>query len=174
METGEILNKLKQGIPNGTFEKRPFGRNGLAVTWLDARTLYEASKFLKTARELALDWLENLSVAHLDSGLIVTYFLRSTQNAKTAILRVPVPIESQSKVLQLPSVASVWAMAKSFEIEAGELFGIDFISVAGESAYAPDQRLPKAWNGFPLRKTYVFPSEFLGIKHSRRSEGESL
>ena len=173
METPDILKILKQGIPRGRFEKRPFGRNGMAVTWLEAGTLVEASGFLRSAPGLELDWLENLSVAHMDSGIQATYLLRSTQTVAMAVLRVPMVIESQSKAVQLPSVASVWTMAKSFEIEAGELFGIDFVTVNGQAAYAPDQRLPKSWNGFPLRKTYVFPSEFLGIKHSRRDEGQA-
>ena len=33
--------------------------------------------------------------------------------------------------------------------------------------YTRPERLPKGWNGYPLRKSYVFPTEFLGIPHSR-------
>ena len=168
METAEILNKLKQAAPGSVLEKNRFGRSAHTCLWVEARLLPQVAAVLKTTPGIGLDWLENLSAMQMDEALVVTYFLRSTTSSKQfLILRVSTVPASASREVDLPSVSGVWATATPFEIEIQELFGIRFLSADGKQSHASSQRLPKNWNGFPLRKSYVFPSSFLGISHSR-------
>lgn len=177
MEPLEILNKLKKAVPAAVLEETVFGQESGAdgagrmdCAWVETRSLREVAGYLVSEPAIALDWLENLSVIQVEDSLVATYFLRSTRHAHQLVLRVSSSLASQSKEAELPSVRAAWAMAEPFEVEAGELFGILFTDAAGKRAHAPQQRLPKGWKGYPLRKTYVFPAEFLGIPHSRKGE----
>jgi NADH:ubiquinone oxidoreductase subunit C len=169
VEPVEILKKLKQVAPGSVLEKAPFGRSSTTSLWVEARLLADLASKLKADPGTALDWLENLSAIQMDEALVVTYFLRSTTQKSTLILRVSLVPQSASREVELPSVAQIWSMATPFEIEIQELFGIRFLDSAAQPAHAVSQRLPKDWNGYPLRKGYVFPTQFLGIPHSRRT-----
>ena len=168
MDTGEILNKLKLAAPGSVLEKSRFGRSANLSLWVETRQLPEIAAFLKEDTEIALDWLENLSAIQMDKAIVLTYFVRSTSNANTLILRGSLEPSSASKEVKLASVARSWAMAAPFEAEIQEMFGVRFIDSEGEPAYPGPGRLPAGWTGFPLRKSYVFPVEFLGIPHVRK------
>jgi NADH:ubiquinone oxidoreductase subunit C len=171
VDTGEILNKLKKAIPGSVLETSRFGRSDQHAFWLEVRSLAQVAAFLKDEPAIALDWVENLSAIQLDQALVATYFLRSSIHPHTLILRISIVPESQAKEVQLPTVTASWQMAEPFEIEIQELFGMRFTDAEGRPAHVGAQRLPKGWNGFPLRKNYVFPTQFLGIPHSRKSLG---
>jgi NADH-quinone oxidoreductase subunit C len=60
---------------------------------------------------------------------------------------------------RLPSVASIWPAADWHEREAYDMFGIVFEGHPRlERILCPDD-----WEGYPLRKDYVFPVEYHGI-----------
>ena len=167
METGEIINKLKSAVPSCVLEKSRFGRSGNLSLWVDSRTILLAAGFLKDDPEVRLEWLENMSAIQMDGALVVTYFLRSYVSKASLMIRASLEPAGPSKDVSLASVSSIWAMASAFEFEIQELFGIRFEGLAQGGVIG--QRLPKNWNGFPLRKTYVFPTEFLGIPHARKN-----
>jgi NADH:ubiquinone oxidoreductase subunit C len=137
--------------------------------------LPEAAAFLKSDPGTRLEWLENLSGVQLEGAIVMTYFLRpstvSPSDAQPLILRVSARLASPAKEVDVPSVAGVWAMAAPFEAEIQELFGVRFLGADGRPAHEAGIRLPRDWNGFPLRKNYVFPTQFLGIAHARRPRG---
>ena len=165
MDTAELLKKLKQAVPGAVLENGCFGRTASPSFWIEERSLMAVASFLKNENKVALDWLENLSVIQVEETLVASYFLRSTSSALTLTLRVSTVPPGPTVAAEIFSVAELWAMAGAFEVEAGELFGIKFLSSSGQPAYLPGQRLPKGWEGFPLRKSYVFPTDYLGIAH---------
>jgi NADH:ubiquinone oxidoreductase subunit C len=58
-------------------------------------------------------------------------------------------------------------MAKLPELEASDLFGIRFVGNPVPGSSSGRFILPRGWVGYPLRKSYVFPTEFLNIPHTR-------
>ncbi|MGK5083596.1 NADH-quinone oxidoreductase subunit C [Bdellovibrionota bacterium FG-1] len=168
MDTTELLKKLKQAVPGAVLENGCFGRTTSPSFWIEGRLLVAVAAFLKNENRVALDWLENLSVIEVEETLVASYFLRSTSSALTVTLRVSAVPPGPTVPAELFSVAELWAMAGAFEVEAGELFGIRFLSASGQPVYLPSQRLPQGWVGFPLRKKYVFPPEYLGISHESK------
>jgi NADH:ubiquinone oxidoreductase subunit C len=163
VEANGLLPKLQAGMPGAVLETGRFGRGGEPVAWAELKKLAKLAKYLR--EELGLDWLENLSVAQLDDALVLTYFLRSTVSREELILRVSlVPADARTEV-EAPSLAETWPQAGPMEQEASELFGVRF--EGAEDATVTSRRLPKGWNGYPLRKSYVFPREVDGIAHAR-------
>ncbi len=171
MDTGEILSKLKTAVPGSVLEKRRFGRSAHLSIWVEGKSLAKVAAYLKAEPAFELDWLENLSAIQLAGAIVLTYFVRSSTKDVSLILRASVMPSSDSKEVDLPSVAGVWKMVEPQETEIQELFGVRFKNAQGEAVYVPPLRLPKGWTGFPLRKSYVFPTEFVGIAHTTRSRG---
>lgn len=168
METGEIFSKLKSAAPGSVLEKGRFGRSAHLSVWVETRALPEVASFLKNDPEIALDWLENLSAIQMDDAIVVTYFVRSSAQGHSLILRGSLEPAGPAKEVDLPSVARSWAMAAPFEAEIQELFGVRFLDAGGKKAYESGSLLPKNWHGYPMRKSYVFPSQFLGVPHVRK------
>jgi Ni,Fe-hydrogenase III component G len=168
VDTGEILSKLKTAVPGSVLEKSRFGRSAFLSLWVETRALPEIAAALKGKQDIKLDWLENLSAIQMEKAIVVTYFLRSSSNDNTLILRCSVEPANPAKEVELPSVVSSWAMAAPFEAEIQEFFGVRFVDSKGELVHTGPGKMPKGWNGFPLRKNYVFPMEYLGIAHARR------
>ena len=173
METSEILRKLEKAVPGAVVNQGFIGQSRDALIYVQAGLLREVATFLKQEPTIGLDWLDNLSVFQDGDLLKATYFLRSRIHSHGLILRSVISLGSSGKEVDFPSVSAIWEMAESFEVESGELFGVRYTTPAGERAHRPFQRLPKEWSGYPLRKRYVFPSEFLGISHTRKIEVES-
>jgi NADH-quinone oxidoreductase subunit C len=117
----------------------------------------EIAAFCKSEPSLKLDWLACASgVDYIADGKFAMVFdLWSFSHKHHFAVKVFCPRESA----EIPSVAGVWASANWHEREAFDLFGIRFTG-------HPDLRrilLSDDWEGFPLRKDYVFPSEYHGI-----------
>jgi NADH-quinone oxidoreductase subunit C len=109
---------------------------------------------------MKLDWLQNLSGVDYaaDGKMCVVYDLWSFDHRHEFAVKVFTPREKPS----VPSVADLWAAADWHEREAYDMFGIEF---SGH----PDQRrilCADDWEGFPLRKDYIFPREYHGIPAS--------
>lgn len=161
METGELIEQLGKAVPGAVLEVRPFGAQGEPSVWIESAKLLAAGRFLKE-RESALDWLEDLTVFQLDQNLILSYFLRSPQSEDRLVLRVSLVIPGADAWVAAPSVVDVWPEARAFETDLGELFGIHF----GEKSTG-FRLLPEDWDGFPLRKNYIYPADYRGVPHMR-------
>ena len=127
---------------------------------LDATDWRELAEFLIREPSLQLDWLANLSGVDYvaDDKFCVVYDLYSYDLRHTFAVKVFCPREDA----HIPSVADLWPAADWNEREAFDMFGIVFDA-------HPDLRrilLADDWEGFPLRKDYVFPREYHGIPGS--------
>lgn len=119
-------------------------------------SIREIALFLRDDPSLAFDSLMSLSGVDYKDRFAVACHLHSMKHGHVIGVKTFLPREAPS----LPSVESVWAAANFMERETFDLFGIVF---EGSS----DLRrilLPEDWEGHPLRKDYVYPESYHGIK----------
>jgi len=109
---------------------------------------------------LQFDWLANLTGLDYaaDHQLAVCYDLESTTLRHRFAVKVFTPRDQPA----IPSVTDLWPAANWHEREAFDLLGLEFPG-------HPNLRrilLADDWEGFPLRKDYIFPREYHGIPGS--------
>ena len=127
---------------------------------IEAANLRQVAEFLLREPSLKLDWLQNLSGIDYvaDDKMCVEYDLWSFDHRHGFAVKAYCPRDNP----QVPSVADLWPAADWQEREAYDMFGIIFEG-------HPDLRrilCADDWEGFPLRKDYVFPREYHGIPGS--------
>ncbi|HVT88797.1 MAG TPA: NADH-quinone oxidoreductase subunit C [Tepidisphaeraceae bacterium] len=118
------------------------------------------AEFLIHNPALKLDWLANLSGVDYvaDDKMCVVYDLWSFDHRHSFAVKVFASRSDPS----IPSIADYWPAADWHEREAYDMYGINFPG-------HPDLRrilCADDWEGFPLRKDYVFPREYHGIPAS--------
>jgi NADH-quinone oxidoreductase subunit C len=118
------------------------------------------AQFIYADADLQLDWLANLSGVDYVAAdkMCVVYDLWSFEIRHSFAVKVYCPRENPS----VPSVYDLWPAANWHEREAYDMFGIVFPG-------HPDLRrilCAEDWEGFPLRKDYIFPREYHGIPAS--------
>lgn len=118
------------------------------------------AEFLLNDPRLQLDWLQCLSGVDYvaDGKMAVVYDLWSYELRHSFAVKV----YCDRKDPHIPTVADLWPAADWHEREAFDLLGIIFDG-------HPDLRrilLADDWEGYPLRKDYVFPREYHGIPGS--------
>lgn len=133
----------------------------------------KVARFLRDEPRLGFDFLRSISAIDLlaDDKLACVYDLMALPPASaTELMGVrhtfAVRVVTDRKSPSIPSVADVWAAADWHEREAYDLMGIDFPG-------HPDLRrilCPEDWEGYPLRKDYVFPTEYHGIPGTTEHE----
>jgi NADH-quinone oxidoreductase subunit C len=122
--------------------------------------IQEVAAFCKSEPDLAFDNLMCLSGVdwpkEKEPRMEVVYHLWSYMHAHGFVLKVHVPRENG----RVPTCESVWGIANWHEREAYDMFGIVF---TGHS----DLRrilLPDDWSGHPLRKDWVDPEFYNGMR----------
>lgn len=126
---------------------------------IDKEKILEVCKLLHTHENCYFDQLSCLT--GIDNGekegtMEVIYNLYSIPYNAHLMLKVVLKRES----ISISSVISVWKAANWHEREAYDMFGIHFEN-------HPDLRrilLPEDWEGYPLRKDYVEPETYQGIR----------
>jgi NADH-quinone oxidoreductase subunit C len=118
------------------------------------------AEFLRHDPSLRLDWLACLSGIDYaaDSKMAVLYDLYSFDLRHSFAVKVYCDRADPG----FASVADLWPAADWHEREAYDMFGMRFEN-------HPDLRrilLADDWEGFPLRKDYVFPRQYHGIPAS--------
>lgn len=126
----------------------------------DARTSFETISNL-----CGVDYLETnvKKKSPVEPHLEVVYQLYSYRHRHACALKVRLPRWRADRVgvlPQIPSVASVWAIADWHEREAYDLVGVEFTDHPNLKRIL----CPEDWEGHPLRKDYEFPVEYHGIR----------
>ncbi len=169
MEMSALVSKIEKALPGAILQKKPFGRSGDLSLWIEARQLRAVAQLISEDPLAELDWLEHLGAAEVEGAILLSYFVRSTRSDRSVILRSTVVPRHSEAEAEFASVSELWPMAEAMENEVTELFGIRFVGNT-----APRLKLlPEGWEGFPLRKSYVFPVEFAGISHMRLTESSA-
>lgn len=163
METDPYLQQIEKQFPDAILEVKPLGRGKFLSIWIESKQIVNIATFLKEHPEGQFEFLENIVALDFNGSVILTYFLSSLTHKKTIILRVSAAIKQKDSELSLPSVQPVWLSAVPFEDDINHLFGVQFIG----KLEAVKNFLPRSWVGYPLRKDYVFPENFLNFPHSR-------
>lgn len=95
--------------------------------------------------------------------IAVVYHIESMASGERIALRVGLDRTSP----RVASVADIWKVANWHEREAYDMFGIIFEGHPNLTRIL----CPDDWQGFPLRKDYVFPTVYGEVPHARRVSG---
>ncbi|MDB5319025.1 MAG: NADH-quinone oxidoreductase subunit [Phycisphaerales bacterium] len=159
MSPQQIAQLLQDRFGNKILSARPDDKH--PRVHIEAANWREVAEFLRHDPALKFDWLANLSGVDYvaDKQFCVVYDLWSFDHDHRFAVKVYAP---RSDDTHFPSCVDLWPTAEWHEREAFDLLGIFFDG-------HPDLRrilLADDWEGFPLRKDYVFPREYHGIPGS--------
>ncbi len=155
MTPTQIAEKLKQALPDAIAEAMPDDKHPRVHTsgehW---RAVAEA---MHGDSDLSFDWLGCITAVDYVASdqLAAVYDLYSMQHDHWFAVKVYTSRDDP----RIPSVMDLWPAADWHEREAFDMMGIVF------EGHTDLRRilLPEDWEGYPLRKDYVFPREYHGI-----------
>ncbi len=149
---GEFGNFLKSKGINST----PLGNDAAGVEMLELETkdLVSACKLLK---ESDFDFLVLITSTDMKKGYQSIYTLHSTNTKKSLRVKVTVPKETP----MVPTISHIWETANWYEREAYDMMGIIY------TGHSNLKRIlnPDNWEGYPLRKDYIPPTDSLNGPH---------
>jgi NADH-quinone oxidoreductase subunit C len=170
----EIISLLEEKLSGKIKDKKPDAIDPYVV--VEPGHLVEVCRFLRDDPRLQFDLLNCISgvdyletekakvaKAGFEPHLEVVYHLSSFVKRHRFVVNVILPRWKDNKegeLPEVPSVVSLWPAADWHEREAYDLCGVWFTG-------HPDLRrilLSEDWEGYPLRKDYVFPLEYHGIR----------
>jgi len=158
MTTQQIANVIAEKFGSKIIASFPNDKH--PRVHVNAEDWRDLAEFLLHEPSIKLDWLANLSGVDYvaDGKMCVVYDLWSFDHRHTFAVKVYTPRDNPS----VPSVCDFWRAADWHEREAYDMLGIDF------PGHRDLRRILCAddWEGFPLRKDYVFPREYHGIPGS--------
>src|SRR5262245_12625651 len=174
MTSAEIITVLEQKFGDRIKAKKLDTLDPWAV--VDAADLVEVCRFLRDAPGLRFDLLNCISgvdyfepdpkkaaKAGFEPHTEVVYHLSSLVHRHRLVLKLILPRWKDNKpgeLPEVPSVTSIWRAADWHEREVYDLSGVWF------SGHPELRRilLSEDWSGYPLRKDYEFPLQYLGIR----------
>lgn len=139
----DIADALKDAITQGTVSG-----DTIDLT-VQPAAIVDVCRHLRDREGEPYEHLASLAGVDYGDELGVTYYLYQVGEPRRAVVHVRLSREEPV----LPTVSDVFPAANWKEREASELFGITFQG-------HPDPRkllLPEDWEGYPLRKDYVYP-----------------
>ncbi|MCE9547591.1 MAG: NADH-quinone oxidoreductase subunit C [Planctomycetia bacterium] len=174
MSGQEFLDRLKRDL--GT---KITGANLEAVDpWIEVSPtgLPDVARYLRDSADLKFDMLMCISgVDYFEADpkkaektgwqphLEVVYHLWSVPHKRSLVLKVMLPRwknDEPGEIPDIPTVSDVWSTANWHEREVYDLSGVRFTG-------HPNLRrilCPEDWEGHPLRRDYVMPLEYHGIR----------
>jgi NADH-quinone oxidoreductase subunit C len=153
----EVHAILAERFPQGVVSFASDGPDPFVVLAPDV--FEEAAFFLRDDPRLSFDFLSAITgVDYPDRGTIeVIYCMESTRSKASCIVKVALPRESP----RVHSVERLWRTADWHERETWDLLGVVF-----EGHHNLVRILcAEDWEGHPLRKDYVMPETYRGLKN---------
>lgn len=164
----KLLQQIKARFSSRVLKVSVFGSQCIPMVWIDGSALKIFAEYLI---QEGFSNCENLAVIDLEGALVFTYFLSSPESGEQIVLRmtylIPVSRESGDAYVNAQSALAFWPSLWAQESEYSELFGVRFNSTQNKENSWSLGLLPEGWIGFPLRKDYVFPTEFFDLLHMR-------
>lgn len=174
MTSEEIVNVLKERFGSKIKAEKLDAIDPYVV--VDPSDLVEVCKFLRDDPRLQFDLLNCITgvdylepeaakaaKAGFEPHLEVVYHVSSFNKRHRFVVKLILPRwrnDQPGELPEVPSVTDVWRAADWHERETYDLVGVWFTD-------HPDPRrilLADDWEGHPLRKDYVFPLEYHGIR----------
>jgi NADH-quinone oxidoreductase subunit C len=170
----EIASILEQRFPGKVTGKDPEAID----PWISIEpgTMLEVARFCRDDNRLRFDSLQcitgvdyletdpkKVKKAGFEPHCEVLYNLYSFKHKHKLVLKVVLPRwknDQSGQIPDVPSVARVWATADWHEREVYDLSGVNFVGHPNLIRIL----CPEDWVGYPLRKDYVFPEEYHGIR----------
>jgi len=174
MQGSDFVGQLEEAVPGAVV-----GQTMEAIDpWLEIapEKLLETCRWLKESCGIkfdglqcitAVDWCEpdpkKAAKVSWEPHTELVYHLWSTASRASLVLKTKLPRWQNDEPGQIPEVASVtsvWRGADWHEREVYDLSGVNFVG-------HPDLRrilCPEDWEGYPLRKDYVMPLEYHGMR----------
>jgi NADH-quinone oxidoreductase subunit C len=174
MSGAKLLDQLKAKFGDGIT-----GANLQAVDpWIEVapERLRDVCKYLRDDSNYRFDFLNCISIVDYFEGdakkaakvdwqphVEVVYHLSSISKKHQLVLKVMLPRwkgDVAGELPEAPSVADIWRTADWHERECYDLGGVNFTGHPNlKRILCPDD-----WEGYPLRKDYVMPLEYHGIR----------
>jgi len=155
MTPAQIIDKLTALL--GSAITKSFPEDKHPRVHVNADAWRQLAELLKRDPELSFDFLACISAVDYvaDNQFCCVYDLYSMTHKHWFAVKVYV----DRNVAVIPSVMDLWPAADWHEREAYDMMGITF------PGHTDLRRilLPEDWEGYPLRKDYVFPREYHGI-----------
>ena len=146
-------------LKNKDIKLTPLGKDaeGVEMIEIEKNDLVKASTLLKDSPETDLDFLVLITSLDTKKGYQSVYTLSSVRSKKS--FRMKIIVLKDNPVI--PSVSHIWSTADWYEREAYDMMGIKY------SGHPNLKRIlnPENWEGFPLRKDYIPPSDALNGPH---------
>ena len=154
MVTKDIFNILKKHFNDDIIELTETASSDSWIT-INHTNIKQICLFLRDEVGLEFDYFVMLTGMDYVDKLGVVYHLLSLKHNHRLVLKTHLNRDKPNTF----SVERVWKTANWHEREAFDMFGIRF-----EQHPDLDRILcPDDWNGYPLRKDYIAPSEYNGI-----------
>lgn len=155
MDAKAIFQSLKTRFGDAVIELQDAGFDPAFVVVAPGAIL-QVARFLRDDPSMKFDSLMCLSGVDYKDSFAVAYHLHSLSLRHKVGVKALLPKEDP----RLDSVDSVWPAANFMEREAYDMFGINFSG----SIDLRRVLLPEDWPGHPLRKDYVYPESYHGVK----------
>ncbi|MBN2430730.1 MAG: NADH-quinone oxidoreductase subunit C [Acidobacteria bacterium] len=129
------------------------------MSWIHVPAEHIAAVIGHLRHTEGFDYLACLTGIDTGEELQIAYTLRSLPDKTECALKISLPRDEAV----VPTISHLYGVADWFEREVFDLYGVHFDG-------HPDLRrimMPDDWEGHPLRKDYVFPSEYHGISAER-------
>jgi NADH-quinone oxidoreductase subunit C len=155
MESEEIYKRLKDKFGDDITEFLQEAPSD-PIIMVKAEKIADIARFMRDDEGLDFDYLVDITSLDLGENLGLVYIFYSMNYKHRIILKVILPKDNP----EIQTLENLWRTADWLEREAWDLMGVKF------KGHHNLIRIlnPYDWEGHPLRKDYVTPEEYHGIR----------